>query len=233
LQNALETTDALPKRILILAFSWENKVGLMTVKLAKSEQTLQAIVRTALHLAVVEGLHAVTLGEVAKRMDISKSGVFARVGSLEALQHKVIVEYGRIFADNVFLPALSEPRGLPRLNAIMRLWIGRGTGENAMAGGLHTAAAFDLDHVESALRDLLLESVMNWRTQLKRTIVQCIDEGHLRPDTDPTQLTFEINALMIGFLHDARFVRDPRAHERAAEAYDRLISTYRSVSHAT
>ncbi len=203
----------------------------MTIKLAKSEQTLQAILETALRLAVVEGLHAVTLGEVAKRMDISKSGVFARVGSLESLQSKVIVEYGRIFSANVFLPALSAPRGLPRLNAIMRLWIGRGTGENAMAGGLHTAAAFDLDHVQSGLRDQLLESVMDWRAQLKRCIVQCIEEGHLRPDTDPLQLTFEINGLMVGFLHDARFVRDPAAHDRATSAYLRLISTYRSFSY--
>ena len=203
----------------------------MTIKLAKSEQTLQAIIKTALQIAVVEGLHAVTLGEVAKRMDISKSGVFARVGSLEALQNKVIVEYGRIFSANVFLPALSAPRGLPRLNAIMRLWIGRGTGENAMAGGLHTAAAFDLDHVESALRDQLLESVMNWRNQLKRTIMICIEEGHLKPDTDPLQLTFEINSLMVGFLHDARFVRDPHVHDRATSAYQRLISTYRSFSY--
>jgi AcrR family transcriptional regulator len=199
----------------------------MTIKLAKSEQTLQAILKTALQIAVVEGLHAVTLGEVAKRMDISKSGVFARVGSLEALQNMVIIEYGRIFAANVFLPALSAPRGLPRLHAIMRLWIGRGTGENA----LHTAAAFDLDHVEGGLRDQLLVSVMDWRAQLKRTIMICIEEGHLRPETDPMQLTFEINSLMVGFLHDARFVRDPIAHERVTSAYQRLISTYRSYGY--
>ncbi len=203
----------------------------MAVKLAKSEQTLQLIIKTALQLAVAEGLHAVTLGEVAKRMDISKSGVFARVGSLEALQNMVILEYSRIFAANVFLPALSSPRGLPRLNAIMRLWIGRGTGQNAMAGGLHTAAAFDLDHLDSTLREQLLRAVLEWRTQLKRTITIAIDEGHLRPDTDPIQLNYEINSLMVGYLHDARFVGDPIAHERAYAAYQRLISTYRAFSY--
>jgi AcrR family transcriptional regulator len=204
----------------------------MTIKLAKSEQTLQAIVKTALQIAVVEGLQAVTLGEVAKRMDISKSGVFARVGSVEALQSMVIKEYSRIFVANVFTPSLSAPRGLPRLNAIMRLWIGRGTGENAFAGGLHATAAFDLDHVESRLRDELLDAVLSWRVLLKGTIVRCIEEGHLRPDTDPAQLTFEINSLMVGFLHESRFVRDPGAHERAMSAYQRLISTYRSFSYA-
>lgn len=202
----------------------------MTNTLAKSEQTLHSIIQAALKIAVVDGLHAVTLGEVAKRMNISKSGVFARVGSLEALQTKVLAEYGRIFSENVFLPALSEPRGLPRLNKIMHLWIGRGTGENALAGNLHTTAGFDLDHLESGLRAQLLEWVMTWRNKLKRTITLCIEEGHLRPDTDPSQLTFEINSLMIGYLHDARFVSDPHVDERATSAYQRLISTYRSVS---
>lgn len=203
----------------------------MAVKLAKSEQTLQSIVQMALRIAVEEGFDFVTLGEVAKRLDISKSGVFARVGSLEALQHMVIDEYGRIFAANVFIPSLKAPRGLPRLNTLMQLWIGRGTGENAMAGGLHTTAAFDLGHVEGALREQLLGSVEGWRKQLRRAILICMEEGHLRSDTDPVQLTFEITAVMIGYLHEARFVRDPIAHERAYSAYQRVISTYRSLSY--
>jgi AcrR family transcriptional regulator len=202
----------------------------MTIKLAKSEQTLQAIVKTALQIAVVEGLDAISLGEVAKRLGISKSGVFARVGSLESLQGLVIQEYSRVFIANVFLPALPEPRGLPRLNAIVSLWIGCGTGENAMAGGLHATASFDFDHVESALHDQLLEAVLAWRGLLQGAITRCVSEGHLRPDTDPAQLTFEINGLMIGFLHDARFLRDPLAHERATAAYQRLISTYRTAA---
>jgi AcrR family transcriptional regulator len=204
----------------------------MTIKLAKSEQTLQAIVKTALEIAVVEGLQAVTLGEVAKRMDISKSGVFARVGSVEALQSMVIKEYSRIFVANVFTPSLSAPRGLPRLNAIMRLWIGRGTGENAFAGGLHATAAFEMDHVvDSKLRDELLEATLSWRALFRGAIERCIEEGHLQADTDPTQLIFEIYGLMIGFLHESRFIRDPLAHERALSAYQRLISTYRSFSY--
>jgi AcrR family transcriptional regulator len=200
----------------------------MAVKLAKSEQTLQSIIQMALKIAVEEGFDFVTLGEVAKRLDISKSGVFARVGSLEALQHMVIAEYSRIFAENVFLPALSAPRGLPRLNEMVKLWLGRGIGENAMAGGLHAAAAFDIGHVEGALREQLIRSVEAWRSQLRRAILICVDEGHMRAGTDPAQLTFEITGVMIGYLHEARFMRDPVAHERALSAYNRIISTYRA-----
>ncbi len=202
----------------------------MATKRVKSENTLAAIVATALEIAVVEGLKNISLGEIAKRLDISKSGVFARVGSLEALQYLVLAEYDRAFSSNVFMPALKEPRGLPRLNMIMRLWIGRGTGDKAMAGALHTAAAFDLDHGDSPLRDRLLKSVQSWRQVLRRTVRQSVDEGHFRPDTDPDQLVFELCSLMVGFLHDSRFVRDPKTQERALGAYRRLISTYRSFN---
>jgi AcrR family transcriptional regulator len=202
----------------------------MATKRVKSENTLAALVTTALDIAVVEGLKSISLGEIAKRLEISKSGVFARVGSLEALQYLVLAEYDRVFITNVFMPALKEPRGLPRLNMIMKLWIGRGTGDKAMAGALHTAAAFDLDHGDSPLRDRLLKSVTSWREILHRTVTQAVDQGHLRPDTDPDQLVFELCALMVGFLHDSRFVRDPKTPERALAAYLRLISTYRSLS---
>ena len=52
--------------------------------------------------------------------------------------------------------------------------------------------------------------------------------GHLRAGTDAEQLVTEIYTLNMGMLHDARFLRDPRAAERAQATWDRLISTYQS-----
>jgi hypothetical protein len=34
---------------------------------------------------------------------------------------------------------------------------------------------------------------------------------------------------MVGLMHDARFLRDPKAQQRAYDAYERLTSTYRSL----
>ncbi|HCW17704.1 MAG TPA: TetR family transcriptional regulator, partial [Achromobacter sp.] len=70
-----------------------------------------------------------------------------------------------------------------------------------------------------------------WRAAMVRTVTQALDAGHLRPDTDPEQLVFEIYSLMIGLMHDARFLRDPKAPTRVRAAYDRLISTYRSFTY--
>jgi len=56
----------------------------MTAKTEKSELTFAAIVDTALDMAAAQGMESLSLGQVAKRLGISKSGVFSRVGSLEA-----------------------------------------------------------------------------------------------------------------------------------------------------
>ncbi len=141
--------------------------------------------------------------------------MFSRIGSREALQRAVLEEYDRRFMQDVFVPAMREPRGLPRLNTIMRLWLQRARDVEIRQGCIYCAGAFEFDDREGPLRDALLDGVMRWRSALKRTVIQAIDQGHLRPDTDAEQLVFEMDALFTGLMRDARFLRDPRAPDRA------------------
>lgn len=198
----------------------------MEAKTSRSELTRTAILDTALMMAAQDGLESLTIGEVAKRLGLSKSGVFSRIGSREALQRAVIEEYDRRFLQDVFVPAMREPRGLPRLNAIMRLWLRRAEEVELRYGCIYCAGAFEFDDREGPLRDLLLDGVMRWRATLKRTVIQAIDAGQLPPQTDAEQLVFELDALFIALMRDARFMRDPRASQRAWSAYERLIGSY-------
>jgi AcrR family transcriptional regulator len=192
-------------------------------KTHRSGLTLTAILDTAITMAAQDGLESLTIGEVAKRLGLSKSGVFSRVGSREALQMAVIEEYDRRFLQDVFVPAMREPRGLPRLNAIMRLWLQRARDVEIRQGCIYCAGAFEFDDRDGPLRDKLLEGVLGWRNALKRTVIQAIDEGHLRPDIDADQLVFEMDGLFVALMRDARFLRDPRAADRAWAAYERVI----------
>lgn len=202
----------------------------METKTERSELTLAAILDTSLAMAAADGLDSLTIGEVAKRLGLSKSGVFSRIGSREALQAAVIDEYGRRFLLDVFTPAMREPRGLPRLNAIMRLWMQRARDAEAHGGCLYSAGAFEYDDREGPLRELLLNHVQRWRDALKRTVIQAIEAGHLRADTDADQLVFEIDGLFIALMREARFLRDPRAADRSWVAYERLIASLQSSS---
>jgi AcrR family transcriptional regulator len=200
----------------------------MDARTQKSEMTRAAIVGAALDLASAEGLEAISLQAVADRIGLSKSGVFSRVGSREALQKAVIEEFGRRFLADVFVPAMQAPKGLPRLSEIVRRWLIRLRDVEAHTGCLYTSGAFELDDREGELRDLLLGEVTRWRAALRRTVLQAVEAGHLKPDTDPEQLVGEISSLAIGLVHDVRFLRDPRATERAQATWARLLKTYES-----
>ncbi|ABE42084.1 TetR/AcrR family transcriptional regulator [Polaromonas sp. JS666] len=200
----------------------------MDAKTQKSEMTRTAIIGAGIDLAAAEGLEAITLQAVADRIGLSKSGVFSRIGSREALQKAVIEEFGRRFLADVFVPAMQQPKGLPRLNEIVRRWIVRTRDVEVQQGCIYTAGAFELDDKEGELRNTLLQEVTRWRAALRRTVLQAIEAGHLQPDTDPEQLVSEISSLSIGLLHDARFLRDPRAAERTQASWERLINSYKT-----
>ena len=86
--------------------------------LRKGEQTRASILDVALDLASREGLEGLTIGVLAERMSMSKSGVFAHFGSREDLQIDVLKLYHQQFEQEVFYPSLREPRGLPRLQSL-------------------------------------------------------------------------------------------------------------------
>lgn len=200
----------------------------MDAKTQKAELTRAAIVGAALDLAAAEGLEALSLQAVADRIGLSKSGVFSRVGSREALQKAVIEEFGRRFIADVFVPAMQLPKGLPRLNEIVRRWILRVRDVEAKQGCIYTAGAFELDDRDGPLRDLLHDEITRWRAALRRTVLQAMEAGHLKPDTDPEQLVAEVSAIAMALVHDTRFLRDPRAAERSQRTWERLLKTYQS-----
>jgi AcrR family transcriptional regulator len=199
----------------------------MEAKTERSGLTLAAIVDTALAMAQAEGLESLSLGELAKRLQLSKSGVFSRIGSREALQLAVIDEYDRRFVQAVFTPAMTVDRGLPRLSSIMQRWLQRAADPAQASSCLYSAGAFEYDDRPGAVRDKLLDGVRRWRAALRRSVQQAIAAGHLRADIDPDQLVFEMDALFTGLLRDARFLRDPAAPARAWSCWLRLIEASR------
>lgn len=198
----------------------------LEAKTSKSEMTRAAIVGAALDLAAEQGLEAISLQGVADRVGLSKSGVFSRVGSREALQLAVIEEFDRRFLADVFVPAMQAPKGLPRLNAIVRRWIERTRIVEANTGCLYTAGAFELDDRDGELREALLKGVIAWRAALRRAALQAVNEGHLPTATPVDELASTIYTLMIGLVHDVRFLRDNAAPDRAHTSYERLIRSY-------
>ena len=191
----------------------------------KGRQTHAAILDAALALAAHVGLEGLSIGALAEVMQMSKSGVFAHFGSREELQICVVREYHARFEDEVFLPALRVPRGLPRLRALFERWVERVTVE-IDSGCIYISGAIEFDDRPGPVRDALVAMVQTWRRALAHAIELAIAEGHLRADTDRHQVLFEIHGLILALHHDARFLRQPGAIGRARAAFERMLAYY-------
>jgi AcrR family transcriptional regulator len=191
----------------------------------KGELTKAAIIEAALELSASAGLEGLTIGTLADRMAMSKSGVFAHFGSREDLQIAVLKVYERRFVDEVLMPALKETRGLPRLTAIMSNWLKR-TSEEAARGCIWISGASEYDDRPGAVRTELVGMVNSWQREMTRAITQAVEMDDLTDDTDVSELVFELYGIILVLHHDTRLLNSPDAFVRAKKAFTRLIRSY-------
>jgi AcrR family transcriptional regulator len=192
----------------------------------KGEQTRVAILDAALELAGRDGLEGLTIGLLAERMQMSKSGVFAHFGSREDLQVETVREYHRRFEQEVFFPSLKEPRGLPRLRALLTRWMEKRIHE-VTTGCIYISGAVEYDdRPSSPVREELVASVQMWRAVLLRAIRLAQQEGHVRADAQPQMMLFQLYGITLGLHHDARFLRVPEAVQLSRDALENLLVSY-------
>ncbi|WP_344763676.1 TetR/AcrR family transcriptional regulator [Actimicrobium antarcticum] len=198
----------------------------------KGELTRAAILDVALDLSSRDGLEGLTIGLLADKMNMSKSGVFAHFGSREDLQIEVLKLYHQHFEQEVFYPSVTEPRGLPRLKAMFARWIKRVTIEIA-SGCIYISGAVEYDDRPGVIREELEGMVVAWQAALFRCVEQATEMGHLRADTDPQQMVFEMYGLILALHHDARFIKRPGSVDRANLGFERLLHSYQNPALAT
>jgi AcrR family transcriptional regulator len=155
--------------------------------------------------------------------------VFAHFGSREELQISVIREYHARFEEEVFFPAIREPRGLPRLAALFERWIHRVSVE-LDSGCIYISGAVEFDDRPGPVRDALAGMVRAWHAALERAIRGAVQAGHLRPDADAAQMLFELHGLILALHHDWRFLRNAGVLDRARVGFARVVAFYQPAT---
>ena len=188
---------------------------------AKGAATREAIVERAYEIARFAGVEGLSIGPLAQAVGMSKSGVFAHFGSREDLQRAVIESAATRFGEQVFIPALSEPRGLPRLRAMMHNWFEWVRGNSG--GCVLLGSVTEYDDRPGPLRDQVLSNERRWRDILKRAVRIAIDEGHLRPG-DVEQYAFELYAIPLTVHHKAGLFGYEQARILGEQAAERWVA---------
>jgi AcrR family transcriptional regulator len=192
--------------------------------MSRGEDTRAAILDAALAQASESGFESLTIGSLAERAGLSKSGLFAHFGSREELQVAAIEAAAARFTQTVFIPALKAPRGLPRLRALFEQWLAWTTHCGLAHGCPMQAAAVEFDDQPGPIRDAVIEHFAGLERSLVRAVELAVGQGHLRSDLDCGQFVFEMMGVILAYYLNARLFEPHRAELRARAAFDRLVS---------
>lgn len=198
--------------------------------MSKGDRTRAAILDKAIQLASVRGLEALTMGELAARLGLSKSGLFGHFGSKENLQLQVLERTVARFSERVVAPALKEPRGEPRLRALIDRWLAWEGAEELPGGCPLQAAIFEVDDQPGPLRDRLAEAQRQWQEALAYAARQAVDAGHFRADLDVSQFVFELYGHVLSYVVSRRLLGDDVARDRIRMAVDDQIRRARGLA---
>ena len=198
--------------------------------MSKGAETRATIVQEALDEASIIGLSALSIGQLAKRTGLSKSGLFAHFGSKESLQLAVLQEVVDRFVEHVVLPALKKPSGEERLRALISNWIAWGAAKGFQGGCPLMAASIEFDDQPGAIHDYVYQHQRLWLNGIERMAQKAIEDGAFDPNLDVEQFAFEFNAIGLGLNYALRLHKDAQAKGRAEIAFERLIQSAKAVS---
>lgn len=202
----------------------ESDKSLHSPRRSDGEQTHAAILEAAMRLASVEGLGSLTIGRLARELDVSKSGVFAHFRSKERLQTETIAAARKVFEREVLQPGLSGAEGLARLEGLCEAYLSY-LERGVFPGGCffaHTLA--ELDAPSGALHDEVAADHTGWFGLLEDLAGTARRRGEVAPDTDPAQLAFELYAAMELANYLATLHREPEVIQRGRRAIQTAIA---------
>ena len=192
----------------------------------KGEQTRAAILDEALKVASRLGLEGLTIGGLAEASGMSKSGLFAHFGSREDLQLAVLEHAAQRYGETVLMPVLRIERGLPRLRAMFERWLEWTIASGLPGGCIMIAAAAEYDDRPGPIRDAVIANQHRGNAVTQKAVRLAVEEGHLRSDTDPEQITFELLGIVLASHNHRRLLGDREARKRALTAFGQLIARH-------
>ena len=195
--------------------------------MSKGEATRRLILDQALELSSELGLEALSIGVLAKRVGMSKSGLYAHFDSKEALQVQVLHAASSRFVDVVIAPALKEPRGLPRLTALFELWM-RWDAEELSGGCPFMSGAVEFDDRPGVVRDTLRGHLRDLLDVVARAARISVEERHLRADLDVELFAFRMWGLLLSYQQYQRMLDHDNAVGLARTAFDELLQASRA-----
>jgi len=186
-------------------------------------RTRHAILVEAVSLASVVGLDGISIGELAKALGISKSGLYAHFGTKENLQLAVIDQAGLMFATDVIEPAEKLDPGLARLVGICEAFFDYLERRVLPGGCFFAGAVLEMGSRPGPVKERVAAFQNMFVGIIRELADQAIASGQLPANEESELLAFELTGMILAA--DANFVMtdDVRSLDVARRALRRRL----------
>ena len=168
------------------------------------------------------GFESLSISALAKEVGMSKSGLFAHFNSKEKMHMMILDHAAESFSQNVFQKSFSEPKGLPRLKAIMNNWHGW---YQANGGGTcpFIAASVEYDSKNGPVKDSLKHHTRALIDSLTTSVDHCISENHFDSKLDSAEVAYELYSYICGALIFNRTLENKKSLSFFKRSFESLI----------
>jgi AcrR family transcriptional regulator len=195
--------------------------------MTKGFNTKENILKAALDLTSKFGLESLSIGVLAKTVGMSKSGLFGHFKSKERLQMMVMDYAADNFTKQVIIPALSNPRGLPRLESMMKNW--KSWSGTYLAGGCpFLSSIVEFDDRPGNVRDHIKHLQSQMIKTFERTIEISVEENQIKSDTSVKQIAYEFYSNMIGYHIYSRLLTDEDSNIMFNNSFERILESVKT-----
>lgn len=209
---------------LVDAFAGDDRRSKAMPSADVGRQTRAQILRAAMDIASVKGLSGLSIGELAGRLGMSKSGLFRHFGAKEQLQLATVEAAVSVFEAEVAAPAMAAPPGVDRVRALMHAWVGYLERDVFPGGCFFAAAAADVDSQPGPVRDRIAATGRAGIAAITADVETAQRRGEIRADIEARQLAFELHAYAMEANWALLLLDDDGAGERARTAIDAALA---------
>lgn len=189
----------------------------------KSQDAMrELIVSRGLGVVSAQGWSALSIGDLARDLDISRTSVLAIFLSPEALQLGVLEHAAACFNKEVVEPAQRIADGEARVRALFTRWIGWSRAPRLRGGCPFVHASNKSESLAPAVQARLAELLAVWSDALREAIAMMY-RADGRADAETDQLVFELYGLYLSHHFWHWSMRDPQTEWRTMKAFDRLM----------
>lgn len=156
----------------------------------------RAILDAAARLATTQGLEELSIGDLAKHIGMSKSGLYAHFKSKEELELATIDAAAEIFENDVVRRVGESLRGTARVMALSEAFLGHLARRVYPGGCFFATVGAQLAPRPGRVRDRVSRLQQEWAAQFVAALREACDDGEIQAAADVEQLSFEVTAML-------------------------------------